>query len=188
MNLLAVSGSRFGSKTSVVLRRVVAALLQRRPDTVVTWIDLKTFDLPFCDGRPPSEYEGTAAAAIEYTSDADMVLIGSPVFNGSITGALKNWFDLLPPRALRHKAVGLVATGGTFQHYLVIEHQLRPILSYFRAYVAPGHVFAHSDHFDGNGDLCDSDVLARIGELAQEMIELQSISIAKSAHLVSGSV
>jgi len=69
--------------------------------------------------------------------------------------------------------MGFVATGGTYQHYLVIENQLKPIAGYFRAFVAPGYVYAHNDHFNQQNELVDSEVVNRVESLAKEVVYMQ---------------
>jgi len=66
--------------------------------------------------------------------------------------------------------MGFVAKGGTYQHYLVIEHQLKPIASYFRAYVEPHHVYLHTFHFNNQNEIVDLEVLERIKALAKGLL------------------
>src|SRR5690606_37860913 len=104
--------------------------------------------------------------------EADAYIIGTPVYRGSMTGALKNLFDLIPNDSLKGKVIGFIATGGTYHHYLAIEHQLNPIASYFRAHLVPGGVYAHNDHYE-NGLIVDDDILRRLKELGQSAVSLQ---------------
>ncbi|MSO09214.1 NADPH-dependent FMN reductase, partial [Bacillus paralicheniformis] len=136
MRLLGISGTITGSKTLVVVNKVLDEIQTIHPEIEVELLDLKNFDIQFCDGRHPSEYNDDTKQLIETISSADFYVIGSPILQGSITGVLKNLFDLVPPDVFRNKVMGFIATGGTYQHYLVIENQLKPIAGYFRAYVA----------------------------------------------------
>jgi FMN reductase/FAD reductase [NAD(P)H] len=70
--------------------------------------------------------------------------------------------------------MGFVANGGTYQHYLVVENQLKPIAGYFRAFVAPSYVYANNDHFNRENEIVDTEVLDRIHHLAQEMVYMQN--------------
>ena len=67
----------------------------------------------------------TARASSGRSPTADAVLMASPVYRGSYTGALKNLLDLTPVDALRNKPVGIVAMGATLHHYLGVDGQLR---------------------------------------------------------------
>jgi FMN reductase/FAD reductase [NAD(P)H] len=175
MKLLGISGTIVGSKTACVVNRVLNEV-KRIDDSIETeLLDMKQYNVQFCDGRNPLEYTGDTAKVIQKVTEADMLVIGTPIFQGSITGVLKNLFDLLPTTVLRNKVVGLVATGGTYQHFLVVENQLRPILSYFHAYVAPGFVYVHNGHFNEKNEILDMDIIRRIEDLAEEMVTMKSL-------------
>lgn len=173
MKLLGISGTIIGAKTSIVVQKVLDVVKASHPDYEVELLDLRDYDIQFCDGRNPANYNDDTRKVIEKVASADFYVIGTPIFQGSITGPLKNLFDLINPQDFRNKVMGFVATGGTYQHYLVIENQLKPIAGYFRAFVAPGYVYAHNDHFNKENEIVDSEVLNRITSLAKEVTFMQ---------------
>ncbi|WP_129730123.1 MULTISPECIES: NADPH-dependent FMN reductase [Bacillaceae] len=173
MKLLGISGTITGSKTKIVVQKVLEEVKRYYPEIEVELLDMKEYDVQFCDGRNPSSYNEDTKKVIDIVSSADFYIIGTPIFQGSITGVLKNLFDLIQPQAFRNKVMGFVATGGTYQHYLVIENQLKPIAGYFRAFVAPGYVYAHNDHFNQQNELVDSEVVNRVESLAKEVVYMQ---------------
>lgn len=173
MKLLGISGTKIGAKTGIVVKKVLDEVKQKYPDIEVEYLDMMDYDVQFCDGRDPSTYSEDTKKVVDIVSSADFYIIGTPIFQGSMTGVLKNLFDLINPVAFRNKVMGFIANGGTYQHYLVIENQLKPIAGYFRAYVAPGYVYAHSDHFNQQNELVDSEVLSRISLLAEEVVHMQ---------------
>ncbi|MCM3791040.1 NAD(P)H-dependent oxidoreductase [Domibacillus indicus] len=175
MKLLGISGTITGSKTRVVIQKMLEDIKCSHPEVDIELLDLKAYDLQFCDGRNPADYTGDTKKVIEMVSSADFYLIGTPIFQGSITGALKNLFDLIPPQHFRNKVMGFAATGGTYQHYLVIENQLKPIAGYFRAFVAPGSVYAHNDHFNAQNEIVDPEVLKRMASLSEELVFMQKM-------------
>ena len=93
---------------------------------------------------------------------ADAVLLASPVYRASFTGALKNLLDLTPVEALRAKPVGIVAMGATLHHYLGVDWQLRAVLAWFGALVVPTSVYLESGHFQ-DGQLADPAARAALG-------------------------
>ena len=173
VKLLGISGTIVGSKTGIAVNKVLEAVKRSAPDIEVEFLDLKDYNVQFCDGRDPSAYTGDTKEVIDRIASADFYIIGTPIFQSSITGVLKNVFDLVPVSALYNKVMGFVATGGTYQHYLVIENQLKPIAGFFRAYVAPSYVYLHDDHFNAEKQITDQDVLERIERLAQEVVFMQ---------------
>lgn len=175
MKILGISGTLFGKKTASLVNTVLKEIegMDALADTEL--LDLGEFQLEFCDGRPLSAYNNDTKKVIEKITTADCLIIGTPIFQASLTGALKNLLDLIPPKALRGKVIGFVATGGTFQHYLVIENQLKPIASYFKAYVAPDAIYAHRDHFDEKNEIVDPEIIERIQLFAKQVVEMSKV-------------
>ncbi|MCP3031793.1 NAD(P)H-dependent oxidoreductase [Halobacillus sp. A1] len=172
MKLLGISGSvTLSSKTWAAVNKAVEAAAQADPQLETEVVHLGDFDTVLCDGRNPADYEGETKKIIDLIEEADALIIGTPVYRASLTGALKNVFDLIPNDALRGKAVGFVATGGTYHHYLVIDHQLNPLANYFRAHVVPGGVYVHNGHFT-NGIITDEDIEFRLNALGVSTAEL----------------
>ena len=100
---------------------------------------------------------------------ADAVLLASPVYRGTFTGALKNLLDHLPVEALAGKPVGIVSMGATQHHYLGIDWHLRDVLAWFGALVAPTSVYlASSDFHEGRpSEAAQADLVALVTVLAR---------------------
>ena len=84
---------------------------------------------------------------MERIAAADAVLIAAPVYRASYPGVLKNLLDIAPVEALQNKPVGIVAMGGSPHHYLAVETQLRAVLAWFGALVAPTGVYLTGGDF-----------------------------------------
>jgi FMN reductase len=76
-----------------------------------------------------------------------VLVVATPVFRGSYTGLFKHFFDFIHQEALIDKPVLLAATGGSERHALVIDHQLRPLFSFFQARTLPLGVYATDKDF-----------------------------------------
>ncbi|MEX6702762.1 NADPH-dependent FMN reductase [Peribacillus frigoritolerans] len=173
MKLLGISGTVVGAKTCVVVQKILEEVKKTHPEVEVELLDLRNYSVSLCNGRDLSSYSDDTKKVVDIVSSADFYIIGTPIFQGSLSGALKNLFDLVHPQILRNKVMGFIATGGTYQHYLVIENQLKPIAGYFRAFVAPGSVYVHTDHFNKQNEIVDEEVLSRISDLAKEVVFMQ---------------
>ncbi|MCY1413331.1 FMN reductase (NADPH) [compost metagenome] len=79
---------------------------------------------------------------VEQVSRADGLVIATPVYKASIAGALKVLLDLLPERALNHKVVLPLATGGSNAHMLAVDYALKPVLGALKAQEVLHGVFA----------------------------------------------
>ena len=78
---------------------------------------------------------------------ADILVVATPVYRGSYTGLFKHFFDFIDQDALIDKPVLLAATGGSERHALMIDHQLRPLFSFFQARTLPLGVYATDKDF-----------------------------------------
>ncbi|WP_207885319.1 NADPH-dependent FMN reductase [Pseudomonas sp. 30_B] len=82
---------------------------------------------------------------IEQVARADGLVIATPVYKASIAGALKVLLDLLPERALSHKVVLPLATGGSNAHMLAVDYALKPVLAALKAQETLHGVFAEDN-------------------------------------------
>lgn len=110
-------------------------------------IDLAELSIGFADGTPLDRLEDDSADTIGRISRADAVVLASPVYRGSLTGALKNLLDLTPVDALRGKPVLIVAMGATDHHSLGVERHTRDLLGFFGALPLPVDVYLTSADF-----------------------------------------
>jgi FMN reductase len=140
-----------------------------RPGVTATVLSLASHRVSFADGRPLERYSDDTARVVGAIAEADAVLLASPVYRASFTGALKNLLDLTPVEALRAKPVGIVAMGATLHHYLGVDWQLRAVLAWFGALVAPTSVYLESGQFQ-DGKLVDPAARAALGDLAATLV------------------
>ena len=172
MKLLGISSSLTpNSRTHEVVRLVLDRAAAFDPAVETELLDLRAYDIAFCDGRDPADYTGDTRTVIDLVAAADAYIVGTPSYRGSYTGALKNLFDLVPNDAPHGKVAGIVLTAGSDHHFLAIEHQLRPLLSFFQMQTVPGAVYAQNAHF-AEGRLADETVLANCRRLAEDVVRL----------------
>ncbi|MFE7034451.1 CE1759 family FMN reductase [Streptomyces sp. NPDC057621] len=107
-------------------------------------------------------------AAFSAVTEADGLIVVTPVFSASYSGLFKSFFDVLDRDALTGKPVLVAATGGSARHSLVLEHAMRPLFAYLRAVVVPTGVYAASEDWGAEG------LAERIGRAAGELVGLMS--------------
>jgi FMN reductase len=118
--------------------------------------------------------DDSARAVVEAIEQADGLVIGCPVFQGSYPGLFKHVFDLIEPGMLRNRPVLLTAVGGGLRHSLVVEHQLRPLFGFFEACTVSTAIYASS------GELAPGEPLAPI------LVARLANAVEQFAALVSG--
>lgn len=94
-----------------------------------------------------SQLPDTVERELGVVEQADILVVTTPVYRGSYTGLFKHFFDFIHQDALIDKPVLLAATGGSERHALIIDHQLRPLFSFFQARTLPLGVYATDKDF-----------------------------------------
>lgn len=102
-------------------------------------------------------------------AEADALVVGSGVYKASYSGLMKHVFDLLEPDLLAGKSILPVATGGAAGHSLMIDHQMRPLFSFFRALTLPEGLYATAADFDTDGKPAPM-LAARISARANDLV------------------
>ncbi|MBR3118890.1 MULTISPECIES: NADPH-dependent FMN reductase [Bacillales] len=171
MKIVALSGSKVGTKTKTAMNYTVKSINDKIPEMDVTLIDLADYDIQFSDGRNYLEYAGDTKYVAKTIMEADIIIIGTPIFQASIPATLKNIFDLLPINAFQDKIVSLLVTAGSSKHYLIAEQQLKPILAYMQAQIVQKYVFIEEKDFYRN-EITSDDVLFRIDRLIEDTVLL----------------
>ena len=116
---------------------------------------------------------GPVAEAQRQLAAADLLVVGSPVYKASYTGLFKHFLDLLPPTHLSGKVAILAATGGSDRHALVLEHQFRPLLSFFEVNTVPAGVYVCDREFDEQRRLPEtSPAQARVTLAIEQALQL----------------
>jgi len=134
------------SRTRVLVEAVLEAV-QRRVDASTGLIDLSTVGPVLLSAPTRDALARAGEVLLSRIEAADLLVVGTPVYRASYTGALKHVFDLLHKDSLAGKPAILAATGGSALHGLVTEHQLRPLLTFFNAHTVPTSLYATEADF-----------------------------------------
>src|SRR5205807_10548537 len=137
-------------------------------DVTVDILNLAEVPVEICDGRPLDQYGEATRGAVARIALASAMLIGAPVYRASYPGVLKNLLDITPVEALQNKPVGIVAIGGSPHHYLAIDAQLRQVLAWFGALVAPTGVYLTGGDFR-DGQLASDSARADLAALTDTL-------------------
>ncbi|HDS1595465.1 TPA: FMN reductase [Stenotrophomonas maltophilia] len=106
---------------------------------------------------------------------ADVLVVSTPVYRGSYTGLFKHFFDFIHQHALVDTPILLAATGGSERHALVIDHQLRPLFSFFQARTLPLGVYATDRDF-AEGRVHNEALIQRARLAVQRAMPLLALS------------
>ena len=164
LKVVAVSGNlQRPSRTLVLVEELLAQLGRATPiDTYL--IELGHVGPQIGGALYRNQLSAAAEAEIAAIESADLLVVASPVYRATYTGLFKHLFDFVHHEALIDVPVLLAAPGGSDRHALVIDHQLRPLFSFFQARTLPIGVYAAEKDFNGyeigSGPLRDRVTLA----------------------------
>ena len=142
MKLVAVNGGESAaSKTRAIVEHAIS--LHGSGEA----IDLHA--LP-ADGLLGRKDDDAVAEAVRTAAGAGVLLIATPVYRATYTGAVKAFFDRFETGALSSVACVLAATGGIPEHFLAVDTGLRTLVASLGGWSVPTVVYATgADFSDG---------------------------------------
>ena len=108
---------------------------------------------------------------LQQIENADGLVIATPVYKASFSGALKTVLDLLPERALSHKVVLPIATGGSIAHMLAVDYALKPVLSALKAQEMLQGIFAEDSQIAYGEGGAQAQLVPILEQRLQESLE-----------------
>jgi len=108
---------------------------------------------------------------LQQIENADGLVIATPVYKASFSGALKTVLDLLPERALSHKVVLPIATGGSIAHMLAVDYALKPVLSALKAQEMLQGIFAEDSQIAYGEGSAQAQLVPILEQRLQESLE-----------------
>jgi FMN reductase len=164
MLVVSLSGSpALKSRSGVVLEHARRWLQNHGVDVTTLRIrDFNAEDLLFGHFDSPQVID-----FIDAVKKADGLLIGTPVYKASFSGALKTLLDLLPERSLHGKVVLPLATGGSIAHMLAVDYALKPVLSALKCQEVLHGIFA----IDTQIRYADTELGGKLDEILTERLQ-----------------
>lgn len=177
MNILIILGSiRTPSLTRILAKQVESRLKEK--GFLVEWADFQSQPLPIADPDYHSDLTLIPSQAVRNlavkVSEADGIILASPLYHGSYSGVLKNALDSLVFDAFRGKPIGLLAHGSGAKRCAQPAEHLLPVVQALYGYSLQCQVASSSADFkaDEASDefvLVDKEVQDRCDRLANEM-------------------
>lgn len=183
LNVVAVSGSlQAPSKTIALVEEILVVLGEHLPiDTHL--IKLNELGPSFAGSLNRAGLPENVERELQRIETADLLVVASPVYRASYTGLFKHLFDFVDQYALVDTPILLAATGGSERHALIIEHQFRPLFSFFQALTLPLGIYAHDSDFTDYR--VSSDFLRdRIRKVVDRSLPLIRSNIAEKQEIV----
>ena len=145
--LMIVGAATPPGRLATAVAAAAAAASGKHGELSIEILNLAETPIEICDGRGLDAYGEATRGAVAKIAQAGAVLLAAPVYRASFPGVLKNLLDITPVEALQAKPVGIVAMGGSPHHFLGVDWQLREVLTWFGALIAPTSVYLTGGDF-----------------------------------------
>lgn len=171
VKIVGIAGSlRPGSYSQQALR--VAAQRLKALGAEVEILDLRSLNLPFCNGNDEYPDYPDVEKLRQAVRQADGIILATPEYHGSISGVLKNALDLMGFEEFSDKVTGFISVLGGQSNSNALN-DLRTIMRWIHAWTIPEQVAIGQawKAFGEDGRLVDENLSKRMDAFAQSLVE-----------------
>ena len=169
VKVVVISGSpRKNANTQIVMKYVYEYARSKNQDT--KFINLSEGQIE-CYRGPDEEYNEATKTAADDIMDADVWLIGSPIYNSFFSSALKNLFEYVNYKKTAGKVAGMAILAAGNIGFIDVQTLITQLLSYFRVVTNPKAVFLTTESVTEN-TVSDADAQSRLKEMVDETLKI----------------
>jgi len=174
MKVVVISASpRKIGKTQVLMKYVTEyindLMLDVERSLEVKFINLSDGGIDYYTGD--GNFSDTTKQAIKDITEADVWLVGTPIYNSFFSSALKNLFEYIDYKKTAGKTAGLIIVASGNSGFTDVQTLLTQLMSYFNVITNPRAVFVTADTVDNN-EIINEDVKSRLNQLVDETLKL----------------
>ena len=171
MKVVVISGSpRKNANTQIIMKYVLEYAKLKNPD--IKLINLSDGQIE-CYRGPDEEYNEATKNAQKDITEADVWLIGSPIYNAFFSSALKNLFEYINYKKTPGKVAGIAILAAGNIGFINVQTLITQLLSYFRVITNPKAVFLTTEAVTENS-VSDIDIQNRLKEMVDETLQIAS--------------
>ena len=173
MKVVVISASpRKTGKTQVFMKYVTEYIKNSSLGGLeVKFINLSEGGIDYYTGD--GNFSDSTKEAIKNITEADVWIIGTPIYNSFFSSALKNLFEYIDYKKTAGKTAGLVIVASGNSGFTDVQTLLTQLMSYFNVITNPRAVFVTADTVN-NGEIINDDVKDRLRQLVEETLKLAS--------------
>ena len=173
MKVVVISASpRKIGKTQVFMKFITEYINSLSMQSLeVKFINLSEGGIDYYTGD--GNFGDTTKQAIKNITEADVWLIGTPIYNSFFSSALKNLFEYIDYKKTAGKTAGLIVVASGNSGFTDVQTLLTQLMSYFNVTTNPKAVFVTADTVEDE-QIIDDDVKSRLKQLADETLKLAS--------------
>ena len=168
MKVVVISGSpRKNANTQILMKYVYEYTKTKNQD--VKLINLSEGQVE-CYRGPEEEYNQVTKDAAKDIMEADVWLIGSPIYNSFFSAALKNLFEYVNYKQTEGKVAGMAILAAGNIGFIDVQTLITQLLSYFRVVTNPKAVFLTTEAITENN--LSEDGKSRLREMVDETLKM----------------
>ena len=171
MKVVVISASpRKIAKTQVFMKYVTEYIKNLSLEGLeVKLINLSDGGIDYYTGD--GSFGDTTKDAVKNITEADVWIIGTPIYNSFFSSALKNLFEYIDYKKTAGKTAGLVIVAAGNSGFTDVQTLLTQLMSYFNVITNPRAVFVMADTANDD-EINDEDVKSRLKQLVDETLKL----------------
>ena len=146
-------------------------------DAETALLELRDFDLVFYGSVAQDEYPPDVLQLRQALRDSQGIILATPEYHGSLTGALKNMLDLMTIEDFETKIIGLVGIAGGDIGAINSLNTMKTICRNLHCWVLPQEVsIANSAQmFDDDGIVKDPAIEERLLNVGRQVVKFASV-------------
>ena len=173
MKVVVISGSpRKNANTEIMMKHVFEYAKQKNADT--KFINLSEDGFEYYRGfLNEVNYNEKTLQAVKDITEADVWVIGTPIYNSMFSAALKNLFEFVNYKETAGKTAGLAILASGMIGFTDVQTLLTQLMSYFKVITNPTPVFITADKIEDR-QITSDDVKSRLRELVDKTLSMAS--------------
>ncbi len=162
-------------KTRAALSTALEGSAEYKAETRL--IELRDYELVFFGSVGIDDYPEDVHRLRRELREAQAIIVATPEYHGSLTGALKNMFDLMSTDEFEGKIVGLIGVAGGHVGAINSLNTMKTICRNLHCWVLPQEVsIADSGNVIGDdGLVLDAALEERLLNLGQQVVKFASL-------------
>ena len=172
MKVVVISASpRKIGKTQTIMKYVAESILDNTYvyPVEVKFINLSEGGIDYYTGD--GNFSDATKEAIKNITEADVWIIGTPIYNSFFSSALKNLFEYIDYKKTAGKTAGLIVVASGNSGFTNVQTLLTQLMSYFNVITNPRAVFVTADTVKDD-KIINEDVKSRLEQLVLETLTL----------------
>ncbi len=126
-----------------------------------------------CYEGPDGNYSEITQQSTKNITEADVWLVGTPIYNSFFSSSLKNLFEYINYKKTEGKTAGLAIMASGNIGFIDVQTLLTQLMSYFRVVTNPKAVFMTVNELN-DGKLSDENTKNRLKELVDGTLSIAS--------------